>query len=108
MANFEFLATFDAFWAAHREMPEKSIDRSAPFSQQYARQAGLQHSLLATIASFSLFTSSTVVFGLGSNHNVQHSDGLFKKCEEVQLSSIDGPRKERSPNEYFATCNVPL
>ena len=65
MANFEFLATFDAFWAAHREMPEKSIDRSASFSQQYARQAGLQHSLLGNIASFSLFTSATLIFGLG-------------------------------------------
>ena len=37
MANFEFLATFDVFWAAHREMPEKSIDRSTPFSEQYAQ-----------------------------------------------------------------------
>ena len=77
--NFEFAATFDAFWAAHREMSEKSIDRSAPFSQQYARQADLQHSLLATIAYFSLFTSSTLIFGLVSNHNVQHSDALFKE-----------------------------
>ena len=76
MANFEFLATFDAFWAAHREMPEKFIDRSALFSEQYAGQAGLQHSLLGTIASFSLFTSSTFIFGLGSNHNVQHPDAL--------------------------------
>ena len=77
MANFELLTTFDAFWAAHREMPEKSTDRSAPFSQQYAGQAGLQHSLLATIASFSLFISSTLIFGLGSNHNVLHADALF-------------------------------
>ena len=77
MANFELLTTFDAFWAAHREMPEKSTDRSVPFSQQYARQAGLQHSLLATIAYFSLFTSSTLFFILGSNRNVQHSDALF-------------------------------
>ena len=108
MVNFEFLATFEAFWAAHREMSEKSIDRSAPFSQQYAGQAGLQHSLLATIASFSLFTSSTVVFGLGSNHNVQHSDGLFKNAKKCSSRVSMGPRKERSPNEYFATCNVPL
>ena len=77
MVSFVFSATFDAFWGAHREMPEKSIDRSALFSQQYAGQAGLQHSLLATIASFSLFISSTLIFGLGSNHNVQHSDALF-------------------------------
>ena len=77
MASFEFLATFDAFGDAHREMPEKSIDRSVPFSQQYARQAGLKHSLLATIAYFSLFTSSTLIFGLGSNHNFQHSDAHF-------------------------------
>ena len=74
---FEFLATFDAFGGAHREMPEKSTDRSAPFSQQYARQAGLQHSLLATIAYFSLFTSSGLIFGLGSNPNVLHADALF-------------------------------
>ena len=77
MANFELLTTFDAFWAAHREMPEKSTDRSVPFSQQYAGQAGLQHSLRGTIASFSLFTSATLIFGLGSNQNVQHSDALF-------------------------------
>ena len=96
MASFEFLATFDAFWAAHREMPEKSIDRSAPFSQQYARQVGLQHSLVGTIASFSLFATSTLIFGLGSNHNVQHSDALFKKCKEAQSLSIDETRKERA------------
>ena len=74
---FEFSATFDAFRAAHREMPEKSTDRSVPFSQQYAGQAGLQHSLVGTIASFSLFTSATLIYGLGSNQNVQHSDALF-------------------------------
>ena len=74
---FEFLATFDAFGDAHREMPEKSTDRSVPFSQQYAGQAGLQHSLLATIAYFSLFTSATLIFGLGFNHDVQRSDALF-------------------------------
>jgi len=105
VASFEFLATFDAFWAAHREMPEKSIDRSAPFSQQYARQVGLQHSLVGTIASFSLFTSATLIFGLGSNQNVQHSDALFKKYEEAQRWSIDGTRTERSSmTEYCATC----
>ena len=61
---FEFLATFDALRDAHREMPEKSTDRSVPFSQQYARQAGLQHSLVANIAYFSLFTSSTLILVL--------------------------------------------
>ena len=75
--QFEFLATFDTFGGAHREMPEKSTDRSVLFSQQYARQAGLQYSLLATIASFCLNTSSTLIFGLGYDHNVQHSDALF-------------------------------
>ena len=88
MVNFEFSATFDAFWAAHREISEKSIDQSGPFSQQYAHQTGLQHSLVGIIAAFSFFTSSTLIFGLGSNHNLLHSDAIFQEMRKSACTSI--------------------